>query len=114
MSICSTGPYGSSRQTQACHQAGDWSSPDRGDSAERCNAGREGRAPLTARTVAWYREGRCSSTPAVAARGDASKATAGKTVTAMTLLRARLGLGPTAGCTSTPVRYTQPAVGFAG
>ena len=35
MSISSTGPCGSSRQTQVCHQSGDWSSPDRGDPPER-------------------------------------------------------------------------------
>src|SRR5206468_10310410 len=52
MSISSTGPCGSSPQTQVCHQAGDWSSPDRGDPPERGNAGREVRAPLTARLLA--------------------------------------------------------------
>src|SRR5882757_7420354 len=59
MSISSTGPCGSSRQTQVCHQAGDWSSPEPGDLPDRDNAGGEVRAPLTARTVAWDREGQC-------------------------------------------------------
>src|SRR5258708_24727624 len=35
MSISSTAPDGSSRQTQGCRQAGEWSSPDRGDPPDR-------------------------------------------------------------------------------
>src|SRR5689334_20014081 len=58
MSISSTGRCGPSRQTQVCRQAGEWSSPDRGDSPERATG--DGRfALLTARTVAWDREGGC-------------------------------------------------------
>src|SRR6266436_1147922 len=51
ISISSTGPCGSSRQTQVCHQAGDWSSPDRGDPPERA------RCYALRRSLAWSPRG---------------------------------------------------------
>src|SRR5260370_11457850 len=54
MSISSTGPCGSSWQTQVCRQAGDWSSPDRGDSPERGTRGMVA-GEATLRRLPWAR-----------------------------------------------------------
>src|SRR5271169_6883391 len=58
MSISLTGPCEPSERTQACRQAGDWSSPDPGDSPDRGNAGREGSGEIrNARAVICLAEG---------------------------------------------------------